>query len=107
MQFSRGLRGIARRRPSGIVQRFKKCDKRSRLRWIQAVAVCRHIAAALQHLADELVLREAPRDSVERGPTLAAAMIERVAVVALLFLKDRSALSFERSAAFDKFRGNR
>ena len=38
------------------MQRSEKCDQRGRFRRTQILAIRRHVAAALDHLADELVL---------------------------------------------------
>jgi hypothetical protein len=71
---------------------LEKCHKGRRLRWIQILPISRHIAAALQHLAHELVLRQSGCDRIEGRASLAAALPKRVAVVALLRLKDQRPL---------------
>ena len=53
------------------MQGFEKCDERGGLRRAQILAVRRHVATALNHLADELVLRQPQRDTVECRTALA------------------------------------
>jgi hypothetical protein len=63
-------------------------DERRHLRRAQVLAVCRHLAAALEHLSDQLIVCLAPCDVIERRATLATLATQRVAVAALLVLKD-------------------
>ena len=58
--------------PPGGMQCFKKCDERGYLRRVQIVAVCGHVAAPLDHLADELVQREPYSNTVESRTSLPA-----------------------------------
>ena len=74
------------------MQRFEKSNQRRRLRRIQILSIRRHISAALQYLAHELVARQPNGHSVESRPTLAADVAKRVAVVALFRLKDKRSL---------------
>src|ERR1700689_2503121 len=92
---SRIARGVARGSLVWRMERFEKCDQGSGLRRTQIFSVSRHIAAALNHLADELVLREPRGNAVEGRTTLASRIAERMAVAALLALKNKRALSLK------------
>jgi hypothetical protein len=48
--------GITRRNLFGRVERLEKRHERSRLRGTQVISVGWHVATALDHLADELIL---------------------------------------------------
>src|SRR5579863_7285717 len=100
-------RCILRRRPAGFVQGLEESNQSRGLSGIQTVPVCRHVAAALQNLADELVLREPRGYRVQRRTALAAAMIQRVAVVALLFLENSRSLAFQGRSTAQEFVWNR
>src|SRR6202012_2660824 len=58
--------------------------------------------ASLQHLSDQLILRQSHGDRIEGRPSLAAKFPKRVTVAALLGLKHQCALSFERGGAVQK-----
>jgi len=96
--------------PSGKMARRMKCnqesDQRGGFRGAQVFSIGRHIATTLNDLPDELILRKTQRDGVERRPTLAACIAERVAVAALLELEDQRALAFERSGVLEKLLGD-
>ena len=83
-------------------QRFEEGDERRHFRGREVLAVGRHVAAALEDLADELVAREPRGDVVERRPALPPCVAERVAVAALLDLEHERALPLERRAALDE-----
>src|SRR5271168_2843099 len=85
-------RCIARRSLPGGMQGLEKCNERRGLCRTQVLPVRRHVAASLDHLADELVLREPHGDAVERRPPLSAEFTERMAIAALLHLKHESSL---------------
>ena len=55
---SNGAGSITRRRLSGRVKRLEERHQCRSLRGTQVLSVGRHVAAALDHLADELILRE-------------------------------------------------
>src|SRR4029077_5861024 len=74
------------------MQRFEECDECGRLRRTQILPICRHVAAPLDHLADELVLREPDGNVVERRTPLSAEFTEGMAIAALLDLKHESPL---------------
>ena len=88
----------ARRRLIWRMQRLEEGDERRRLGGTQVLAVGRHVAAALDDLADELILRQAHGHVVERGPRSPPAVAERMAVAALLGLEHERALPLERRA---------
>jgi hypothetical protein len=92
-------RGFARRRLSLRVERCKKRYQGRGLRWAQIFPVRRHIAATLDYLADQLVLRQSHRDTIERRPSLAAEFTKRMAISALLGLKYERALPLKRGGA--------
>src|SRR5262249_61713884 len=76
-------------------ERFEEGDERGRLRRAQVLSVGRHVPAALDHLADQLILREPHRDAVQRGPALTTRAAQRVAVAALLELQDQRSVPLE------------
>src|SRR5262249_7332491 len=78
------------------MERFHEGHQRGGLRWAQALAVGGHVPSALDHLADELIRVEPDGDRIERRTALAAAISERMAVVALLGLEDQGALTLQR-----------
>src|ERR1700724_3282626 len=101
------MRRIARGRLARRMHRGEEGDDRVDLRGSEILAVGRHIAAALNYLANDLVAREARGSVVERGPAQAALAAERMAIAALLALLQQRALQFERSAALDVVDGSR
>src|SRR5580658_2998930 len=89
-------RGISCRRLAFGPERFEERDECSGLRGAEIFSVRGHVAAALNHLANQLILREARRYGIERGAAHAAFVAQRMAVVALLLLEHERALAFER-----------
>ena len=77
--------------------------QRRGFRWIEGVAVGRHVSAALQHLASDLIFRHSGRNGVQRRAAQAAEAAQRVAVATLLLLKDQRSLAFERRSAVKIF----
>src|SRR5262245_1292916 len=73
----------------------------------QVLAVGRHVAATLNHLTNQLVLRQAHGDAVERRTSLAATLIERMTIAALLRLKHERALSLECGRPVEECCGHR
>jgi hypothetical protein len=65
----------------------------------QVISVSRHVAAALQHLANELVLRKARGHGIQSWTALAAFPFERVAVATLFALEHERPLTFECRSA--------
>ena len=57
---------------SSRMQNFKERNQGSRLRRTQILSVRRHIAASLDYLPNQLVLRQSHRDTIERRPSLAS-----------------------------------
>jgi|SRR6185369_6820589 hypothetical protein len=80
-------RGVVSGSLSDWMQRFEKCDKRCRLRRTQILPTCRHVSAALDHLADKLVLRKTPCDTVQSWTSLFPTLTKRMTVAALPHLK--------------------
>jgi hypothetical protein len=83
------------------MQRLEKCDECGRLRRTQVFSISWHVAASLNYLPDELVLREPHCDRVQGGASLPAASSKGMAVATLFELKNERALSLERSRAKD------
>src|SRR5262249_5456650 len=96
-------RGIAGWSLSGWMQGFKKRYERRCLRRTQILSVCWHVTAALDHLANQLILGEPHRDAVQGWPSLAAGASQGMAVAALLGLEDERALSLERAGMTQQF----
>ena len=90
-------REIACRCLSSRVQSLQKCDERCRLRRVQVLSVRRHVSAALNHLANELIFGETNGHTIESRTPLPADVAERMAVAALLDLENECTLSL-RSA---------
>src|SRR5438445_8891214 len=84
------------------MQRFEERDECCRLRRTQILSVCWHVAAALDHLADELVLRQSHSNTIQRGTSLAATFTDGMAVTALLHLENERTLSLKRGAAMQE-----
>jgi cytochrome c5 len=81
---------------------FEKCDERRGFRRAQIVPVRRHVATALDHLADELILSEPHRNAVECRTTLPASLRKGLTVAALFDLKDKCTLSLQRGRALEE-----
>src|ERR1700722_2887514 len=79
------------------MQGFQKLNEGCGLGGAQVLAICRHVAAALKNLPNQLVFREAGRDQIKSRATHSADARNRVAVTALLRLKDDSSLPLERA----------
>ena len=92
-------RGITCRSLACRMQGLEKPDKRGSFRRAQVFSVSRHVSASLNDLADKLVLREAHSNAVERRASLSAEFAERVAIAALLGLKDECPLSLKSGGA--------
>src|SRR6266850_7594299 len=103
----RALRGVARRRLTGWMKRLEERDQRGGLRWAEVLPVRRHVAATLDDLPDQLILRQPDGDSVERRAPLPTRLVERMTVPALLHLQDERAVPFERGASLEVFLRNR
>src|SRR6266446_2162355 len=81
--------GFARGILSWGVERCEKCDQGRGLRRAQILAVRRHVAASLDHLSNQLILREPHGNAVERGPSLATQVSKGMAIAALFGLKNK------------------
>ena len=81
------------------MQSCKKCHQRGRFRRTQVLPVCRHVAATLNDLADELVFGEPHGNAVQSRAPLPARCTEGMAVPALLDLKHQSALPFKSGSS--------
>jgi hypothetical protein len=88
------------------VQCLEESHQCSRLCGSQIFSVSRHVAAALDYLADELILRELNGDSIQLRTTLTSRAAQRVAVVALLYLKNERALPLQGRTPFQVLRWN-
>ena len=81
------------------MQGLEKRDKSGRFRWTQVFSIGWHVATSLNHLPDELVLREPHGNAVERRSPLSAEFTERMAIPALLGLKNESSLPLKCGTA--------
>src|ERR1700678_2506014 len=90
-------RRVARRALGCWMQGLEKSYERRSLCGTQVVPIGRHVAAALNHLANELILRQANGNAVQGWPPLSTRVAERVAVAALLDLKHERTLPLKRS----------
>src|SRR5437899_13101212 len=70
-------------------------------RGAQILAIGGHVAAALQHLTNELIAGLACRHTVQRRAAAAPLATQAVAGAALLVLQHERALELERRAALD------
>src|SRR5262245_40257213 len=89
------------------MQRFEERHERICFCGTQIFSVSRHIAAALDHLPDQLIIGEPDSDCIECRPPLSTFAVESMAVVALLGLKDQRTLAFQCRALRQIFRWNR
>src|SRR6266852_8684551 len=85
------------------MQGLEKGDQCGGFRWTQVFSVGGHVAASLDHLADELVLREPHGNAVQSRTSFSATISKRMAVAALLRLKYERALPLKRGCAMQKF----
>ncbi len=102
-----GARSVARRRQSGRVQRLEKRHQRGRLGGAQVLSVGGHVAATLNHLTYQLILRELNGDAIQFRPALSSRAAKSVAVMALLCLENERPLPLQRCAAFQVLVRNR
>src|SRR5262249_30164101 len=77
-------------------------DQRPDLRRAEILATGRHIAPALDYLADQLAIGQSRRNVVERRAALTAFPAQAMAIAALLVLQRNGALQLERRASFNK-----
>jgi hypothetical protein len=88
------------------MQRLEERDQSGGFRRTQILPVGRHVAATLNHLPNELIMRQEDRYAVESGATLPALVVKRVAVVALLHLEYESTLPLKRGSVAQVLRWN-
>src|SRR5215467_8217871 len=89
------------------MQGFEERHQRGGLRRAEVLAVRGHVAAALNHLPNQLVLREPYRHAVESRASLPAAICQCMTVAALLRLKNQRALPLQCGGAMQESRRNR
>src|SRR5215472_11277071 len=77
------------------MQALKKGHEGRRLWRTQILAISRHVATALNHLPNQLVLREAHRYAIQRRSSLSSGARQGMAVAALLALKNQCAPPLE------------
>jgi hypothetical protein len=99
-------RGVACRSLPSRMQGFEKCNEGRRLCRTQVFPVRGHVPAPLDNLADELVLRQAHRNGVQRGTSLPARLPKGMAVTALLNLENERALPLKRRCTVQKSLGH-
>src|ERR1700691_4573243 len=97
---------IAGRSLVGWVQGLEERYERRSFCRTQVISIGRHVAAALNYLTNELILREPHGNAVEGWPSLSARVAKRVAVAALLDLKHERTLPLKRSGAMNVPVGN-
>src|ERR1700693_6419569 len=95
-------RGFARWSLSSRMQSLQKRNQGRGLRRAQILSVRRHVAASLDYLPNQLVLRQSHRDTVQSRTSLPTALTKRMTVAALLHLKDQRALSLKCGTAMQK-----
>src|SRR5580698_7164087 len=83
--------GALRRGVQGLEESYERCS----LSRTQVVPIGGHVAAALDHLPNELVLREPHGNAIQGWPSLSTRVAKGVAVAALLDLKDKRTLTLK------------
>src|SRR5262245_20728157 len=83
------------------MQRLEKCDECGGFRRTQVFSISRHVAASLNYLPDELVVREPYGDGVHGGPSGPTGPSKSMAVATLFDLQNKRALPLERSRVKD------
>src|SRR4029077_18526586 len=89
-------RCIARGSLPSRMQGLEKCDERRGLCRTQVLPVRRHVAASLDHLADELVLCKPNGNAIQSRTSLPSYLPKGMAVAALLDLKNKRPLPLQR-----------
>src|SRR5580704_4258337 len=95
-------RRVVRRSLPWRMQGLKKRHERRRFRRTQILPVRWHVTASLDHLADELILCKPHGNTVQSRTSLSAQLPKRMAVAALLDLKNERTLALKRSCAVQK-----
>src|SRR5207244_2001690 len=88
------------------MQCFEEPHERISFCGTQILSIRRHIAPALDHLSDQLIMCESDSDCIECRSTLSTLAVESMAVVALLGLKNQRTLAFQCRAPRQIFRWN-
>src|SRR5580698_9841143 len=81
------------------MQGLKESYERGGLCRTQVIAISRHVAAALNYLPNELVLRQPHGNAIQGRSPLSTRVSERVAVATLFNLKYERTLAFKRGSA--------
>ena len=81
------------------MQSFQKRHKRGCLRWAEVFSIGRHISSALDHLANQLIFGKTDSNGVQRRSALSPFVIQRMAVMTLLGLKNQRTLPFHGRAS--------
>src|ERR1700678_381476 len=92
---------VARRTLCCRVQGLEESYERRSLCRTQVVPISGHVAAALNHLPNELVLCQPHGNAGQGRPSLSTRVTKRVAVAALLALNHERTLPLERGRAMD------
>src|SRR3984885_1705317 len=92
-------RRVASRALCWWVQGLEKRYERRSLCGTQVVPIGRHVTAALNYLANELILRQTHGNAIQGWSPLSTRVAERVAVAALLDLKHERTLALKCSGA--------
>lgn len=98
-------RCVDRRRKIVAAESRKKSDESGCFGGTERIAVSGHISSPLQDLADDLILRHASSDGVQRRAAEATFSADGVTVAALLVLEDDGAFSFEGQRSNPLLRG--
>jgi hypothetical protein len=101
------LRSIPGRGLSCRMQSFEKRHEGGGLRRAQILSVRWHVAPSLNNLPDELIRSEAYGDGVQSGTPLPTQLSKRMAVAALLDLKDERTLPLKRGRTVQISLGDR
>src|SRR5262245_30844270 len=89
-------RRVPRRQLVGWMQGFEERHERGHFRRVEVPPVRRHVAAALEGLAYELIVGHSSGDPVQCGTAPTTGAADRVAVAALLRLEHQRSLTLER-----------
>src|ERR1700686_260434 len=101
------LRSVSYRFLICRMQSFQECYQRSGFRRTEVFGIGRHIATALDHLANKLIFGKAQRDGVQCRSALTSSIIERMTVVTLLSLKNERACAPQGRTSVDILWWNR
>src|SRR6185437_11404603 len=101
-----GERSVAGRTLVRRMKGFEEVDERGHFFGREILSVSRHVAAALNDLADELIFGEAHGYGIEFGAAPATDSIEGVAVAALHSLEDDGSLALNRREVLQILCGN-